>query len=278
MPKLPDVDGGKDCVRRRRELPPIVAGSFGGSCAAICSYPLDTLKVRVQAGRTANLLRGLLGGLTTPLAMVTPQWAMIFWGYRTGSDAYGPRPADGSWQWQRSALGGWTAGVACSVVYCPLQAVKCTSQVERCTPAAAIQRLWRFGGLRRGLYRGYIPTLVYELPGYAVFFTVFDGVLDRFTQQGEPGLSRVIVAAAVGSLAESTVGMPGDTVRTRYQTDLKHSSVRACATDLYRAEGMRGFYRGYPYRLAFGIVINASALAAIQAVNGWWTASSPSLY
>ena len=37
MPKLPDVDGGKDCVRRRRELPPIVAGSFGGSCAAICS-------------------------------------------------------------------------------------------------------------------------------------------------------------------------------------------------------------------------------------------------
>ena len=119
---------------------------------------------------------------------------------------------------------------------------------------------------------------MYELPGYAVFFTVFDGVLDRFTQQGEPGLSRVIVAAAVGSLAESTVGMPGDTVRTRYQTNLGHASVRDCATELFRAEGIRGFYRGYVYRLAFGIVINSSALAAIQAANGWWAASSPPHY
>ena len=73
---------------------------------------------------------------------------MIFWGYRAGSEWYGPE--DGTWHWQRSALGGWTAGVACSLVYCPLQAIKCTSQVQRMAPLPAARRLWDFGGLRKG--------------------------------------------------------------------------------------------------------------------------------
>ena len=233
--------------------------------------------------------------------MVTPQWAMIFWGYRAGMhsmrlrncttttnhqppfrpfvppasgmlmriplafdspafegyDAYGPD--DGRWQWQRSALAGLTAGMACSLVYCPLQAVKCTSQVQRCTPRDAVVQLWKFGGLRRGLYRGYLPALAYELPGFAVFFAVFDGLVHWFDRNGSdalPGtatgleenqLSKIIAAAAAASFAESTVGMPGDTIRTRYQTDLSSPSVRACARDLLRKEGVRGFYRGYRY-------------------------------
>ena len=262
-----------------RELPPILVGSIGGACAAVTSYPLDTLKVRVQAGRTTNLFRGIFRGVSTPLAMVTPQWAMLFWGYRAGSDAYGPE--DGCWHWQRSAMGGWTAGIACSLVYCPMQAIKCTAQVQGCPPRVAVRRLWEFGGLRRGLYRGYLPALAYELPGFAVFFTIFDGLVHWFASHDrdtEPGagpetalpISRVIAAAAIASFAESTVGMPGDTLRTRYQTDLASPSVRACAEELFRKEGVRGFYRGYRYRLPFGIVINATALATIGTVNGCW--------
>lgn len=97
-----------------------------------------------------------------------------------------------------------------------------------------------------------------------------DGYGDGKERTGSPPLSRIVAAAGLASLAESTVGMPGDTLRTRYQTDLKSPSVRACAEALYRAEGLRGFYRGYRYRLPFGIVINSTALVTIEVVNGWW--------
>merc|ERR1712146_366774 len=144
----------------RSEIPALVSGSFGGFCGAIVSFPIDTLKVRVQAGRTHNFYTGIFSGVLTPVAMCTPQWATIYWGYKSGR-AWGASTNT----YLNSAIGGLTAGLACSVVYTPMQCVKCTAQVNKCSSFEALRIVWRFGGIRRGLYRGYFPALAYELPG-----------------------------------------------------------------------------------------------------------------
>lgn len=253
------------------ELPPIALGSVGGACSAICAYPFDTLKVRAQAmtaGASPARGLGLLGiykGVQTPLLTVTPIWALLYWGYRKGSETYGPD--DGEWHWQRSALGGIVAGFSASFVFTPMQAVKSVVQVHRCSILEATRMLYAHGGLRNGIYRGYGPALAYELPGFAAFFTVYDYLL---LNDDRPELTKVVGAAAVASFAESTFGMPGDTVKTRYQTNLSYKSVYECMQTLYRTEGARGFYRGYRFRLVYGAVQNAAALVPIEALRRVW--------
>jgi len=247
---------------RDRGAPPIIAGSVGGLCAAIFSYPLDTLKVRVQTGRTEKVFQGICSGLLTPIAMNPPVWASLNWGYSTGC-SLSPDEKRLS-----SALGGFTAGITCSVVYCPMQCVKCTAQAYKCSTLEAFRVVWRFGGLRRGLYRGYLPTLGFELPGYTVFFVCYEEA--KLHLPGNGSFVQHFAAAALASLAESTIGMPGDTVRTRYQTDHSFHSPLACVKELLQGDGIRGLYRGYPLRQAFGIVNNGVSLAVIEGVNRWW--------
>ena len=88
--------------------------------------------------------------LSTPLFTVTAHWALLYSGNRTGQDLYSKyvAPDDGTWMWQRSFIGGWTAGIFCSFLYTPVQAVKNTVQVHRCSNLEAVRKLWEFGGLR----------------------------------------------------------------------------------------------------------------------------------
>eukprot|EP00928_Gymnodinium_smaydae_P056449 TRINITY_DN39835_c0_g1_i1.p1 TRINITY_DN39835_c0_g1~~TRINITY_DN39835_c0_g1_i1.p1 ORF type:complete len:255 (+),score=40.58 TRINITY_DN39835_c0_g1_i1:35-799(+) len=248
--------------RDRNEIPSMVSGSFGGFCGAIFSFPLDTLKVRVQAGKTTNIFKNIFSGVTTPVMMCTPQWACIYWGYKTGVSW---APEDAQW---KSALGGLVAGLSCSVVYTPMQCIKCTAQVNKCSTLEAAQLVYRFGGIRRGLYRGYVPTLMYELPGYSAFFYFYDEAKELLPGNGS--LSNHLQAAIAASLAESFLGMPGDTLRTRYQTDRSLTSTRAAAKEIYELYGVRGFYRGFLLRVAFGGTINGVSLGAIELLHRWW--------
>ena len=60
-------------------------------------------------------------------------------------------------------------------------------------------------------------------------------------------------------------------VKTRYQSNLEHKTVTECIAALYRAEGVAGFFRGFKWRLAWGIVLTSSAFGAIEMLNGWWS-------
>ena len=76
--------------------------------------------------------------------------------------------------------------------------------------------------------------------------------------------------SAVASVVESTVGHVPDTVKTRFQSNLAYSGVGDCIRDLYSQEGLRGFFRGFQWRLLWGIVLTASAFGAIESLNSWW--------
>lgn len=249
--------------RHRDEIPPVVAGSFGGFWAAIASFPLDTIRVRVMSGNTQNLFKGIFSGIVTPISMCTPFWASIYWGYKSGKRL----GQDTAWS---STIGGFGAGVSASVVYGPLQSIKVTAQVHKISSAEALRSVWDYGGVRRGLYRGYVPGLAYTIPGFTAFFTVFDEAKVRLAQHGHTGIAAVMGAAFIAAAAESTFGMPGETVQFRYIADRGHSSPLEVARSLWQSAGIQGFYRGFPLRLAFGGTINGVSLSAIELLHRWW--------
>mgnify|MGYP002041880223 CR=1 FL=1 len=88
--------------------------------------------------------------MSAPLVTVTAHWSLLYSGNRTGESLYAKRYPEhsGTWRWQRSFLAGWMSGVFCSVLHTPVQAVKNTVQVHRCTNLEAVKKLYDFGGIR----------------------------------------------------------------------------------------------------------------------------------
>ena len=56
------------------------------------------------------------------------------------------------------------AGLFSSVVYCPIQGVKCVAQAERISSAAALRKLTDDYHRPSGIFRGLLPTLGYAIP------------------------------------------------------------------------------------------------------------------
>jgi hypothetical protein len=218
----------------------LVAGSFGGLLNAVVGHPFDTLKVRAQAdGPTAAGESGknLFAGVLSPIAGSTPFWAVFYFGYKWGRAL---QPDAG---WVSILRAGAIAGACSSVVYTPVQGVKCLAQAERISSLAALRRLTKDGSQPLGVFRGFTAALAYSIPSQAAFYCVYELALSKLPWL--KGLLRTAVAGGLGGVAEFTVGMPMDCVKTRVQTG-SEGALRVVRT-LWRSHGWRGFYRGYCY-------------------------------
>uniref|UniRef100_A0A383W3J7 Mitochondrial carrier protein n=1 Tax=Tetradesmus obliquus TaxID=3088 RepID=A0A383W3J7_TETOB len=93
-------------------------------------------------------------------------------------------------------VAGAVAGVALSVILAPTELIKCRMQMAQFdSPLRCLANLIETEGLR-GLTRGFLPTLAREIPGNALFFTVYEGL--RRSWPGRPG-----AAAGHGSSSSS---------------------------------------------------------------------------
>mmetsp|Transcript_10588 Transcript_10588/g.30267 ORF Transcript_10588/g.30267 Transcript_10588/m.30267 type:complete len:269 (-) Transcript_10588:101-907(-) len=239
----------------------LCAGSVGGLCNTISGYPLDTVKVRLQTGNTQALFRGLFKGITAPISTVAPFWATLYFGYKAGKSI---QPDDSPLS---AARAGAVAGICGCFVWVPMQAVKCIAQDRHCRSSEALRILRSQVGLA-GFYRGFVPTLLlFSIPGSAAFYWTYETSTARF---GAMWWTPFVAGGLAGCL-EWTVGMPGDTLRTRYQTSYRHDSVLQCARELVASHGVSGFYRGYSAALARAFVSNGAALLGIEAVNTAYT-------
>jgi len=73
-------------------------------------------------------------------------------------------------------VAGAVAGVALSIILSPTELVKCRMQVgQHTSPLTCLQHLVQTEGLW-GLSRGFRATLCREVPGNALFFTVYEGL------------------------------------------------------------------------------------------------------
>ena len=70
----------------------VIAGSVGGLCCTVVGHPFETIKVRLQTGsNTRNLFRNLYAGILSPIAGVTPIWAVSYSSW-TGDTNPNPNP------------------------------------------------------------------------------------------------------------------------------------------------------------------------------------------
>ncbi len=110
---------------------------------------------------------------------------------------------------------------------------------------AVAREIWATSGVR-GFYRGYVASIVVYAPTSACWWGMYGNarrVLSD-TAIGQWHIARDAMSGALAGLSAAFVTIPLDTVKTRVQTTQRGLSSTRVALDLYKAEGVRGFYRG----------------------------------
>lgn len=146
----------------------------------------------------------------------------------------------------------------------PTDVVKIRAQLKKTTAPQALRELLRRDGPGVLLHGGR-ATFAHLTLSQAIFFATYEYVLER-SGPGAPAYAPA-VAGAVAGCAEWTLCMATDSVKTRYQAGAVGASYAGVWRSVWRTEGLRGFYRGYPAAILRAVPVNASTFFIIERIN-----------
>lgn len=181
------------------------------------------------------------------------------------------------------------AGVANSVISGPIEHVRIRLQTQPhgaarlysgpldcvrklCSPAS--------GGVLKGLYRGEAVTILREAQAYGTWFLAFEYMMNADTVRNNVKRDQIPAykVAFYGGLAGEALWLasyPLDVVKSKMQTDgfgsgkdgdvMRYKSMRDCFAQTWRAEGMRGFWKGIGPTLLRAMPVSAGTFAVVEA-------------
>mmetsp|Transcript_14585 Transcript_14585/g.21259 ORF Transcript_14585/g.21259 Transcript_14585/m.21259 type:complete len:275 (+) Transcript_14585:31-855(+) len=237
------------------------AGTVAGVAITLIGHPVDTLKVRMQAGYLKSLsecfkctlkadgFKGLYQGVASPLYTVPLVNAVVFSAYAQAKYLLGGEEVF----WQGVVAGSY-AGLVNTVVVSPVELIRCRMQVQ--SNAYTTQYQYRscwdcFLSLLRkegvaGVYRGSVATAFREVPGYAAQFASYEW------SKSHLGTSvwGHFWAGVFGGFNCWFWSYPQDIVKTKLQLQTsKESSWDGGFTktlkQVWKEGGLRALYKGY---------------------------------
>lgn len=265
----------------------LLCGGVGGALAVACTYPLDTVKTRIQAGLSADIglllrtegLAGLYRGVSLPIVSQPLYIGGCFAGVAFGRQLYdaliapyaGGGGEDGG-SMQRFLLAASLGGIVCATAVTPFEGLKVLmqSQSTQSTNAVALARqLLRSGGVSR-LFNGLGATIARELPGTIIWFGTFE-TASRVFESGWK-LPRAVAVVGGGICAGTAFWLstlPIDRIKVLQQANRAgaQQNAWALARRVMRTEGLRGFYAGLGPTLARGLALDVIQFSAADALR-----------
>ncbi|KAI8799919.1 mitochondrial carrier domain-containing protein [Cladochytrium replicatum] len=135
----------------------------------------------------------------------------------------------------------------------------------------------------RGFYRGISVSVAFSVPAMSIYLTSYDVIKATLGHRLPGGEESAVVHGASACVAEGLSGLlwtPMEVLKNRLQTTSLQGPDRGLsdlqktanlAASVYRAEGLRGFYRGYllslgvfvPYTVTFFLTYEQLKMMAI---------------
>jgi len=274
-----------DTVTKRALAPfkDLIAGTVAGMLSKVVEFPLDTVKVIQQTGSgnvgiigtVSNIVkeRGALGlyqGLASPLVGAMAENAVLFFSYGIAKSLLKGEEED-ELPLKKVALAGSFSGVAVSTVLTPVELLKCRMQVMAAKGyelsfGRCLRDTYSEGGLR-SLYKGYVSTLLREIPGNAAWFGVYE-LACRYQMGDRPRESlhggNLMFAGGLAGVAYWSAFFPADVVKSRIQTTAGNSKFWDVFAAIYREKGLKGLYSGYPVTVLRAFPSNAVVFATYE--------------
>ena len=248
----------------------LLSGAAAGLCTDLALFPLDTVKTRLQSAQgfvAAGGLRGIYSGLGSVAMGSMPGSALFFCTYDGIKKLAGGRSTS-------QLVGVHMTAAACGEVMACLVRVPCEVIKQRAQMAHHLSSLHILRATVAqegvpGLYRGYITTVLREIPFSLIQFPLWEFFKSRWEAlQGEEVVAWQ--SALCGCLAggiSACVTTPLDVAKTRIM--LAHSGSPLATGGLLHAlrvvwaeNGARGLFAGVVPRVTLISVGGAIFLGA----------------
>lgn len=248
-----------------------------------CVYPLDTVKTRLQLKpdkyRSAidcvqiisrnEGLASLYRGLAAPVLGYGLMNATAFSSNSAAKRLLGGESADPSKLniGVQMAAGGM-AGFAQSFVRAPFEQIKVVMQAsnkEGCPKTfknsfECVKYVVRHEGVGHGLFRSLTPTIMREVPQYAITYPSYEFSKRTFNNlAGGPSTWTMMAAGACAGAAQWIPTYPMDVIKTRMSNARlgQYSGVVDCVIQSYKNEGAMVFWRGLTPAVARAMPLHA---------------------
>nr|XP_040219620.1 mitoferrin [Anopheles coluzzii]XP_040219621.1 mitoferrin [Anopheles coluzzii]XP_049463511.1 mitoferrin [Anopheles coluzzii]XP_049463512.1 mitoferrin [Anopheles coluzzii]XP_049463513.1 mitoferrin [Anopheles coluzzii]XP_049463514.1 mitoferrin [Anopheles coluzzii]XP_049463515.1 mitoferrin [Anopheles coluzzii]XP_049463516.1 mitoferrin [Anopheles coluzzii]XP_049463517.1 mitoferrin [Anopheles coluzzii]XP_049463518.1 mitoferrin [Anopheles coluzzii] len=157
---------------------------------------------------------------------------------------------------------GAIAGVMEHCVMYPLDSVKTrmqslTHMQAHDTITSTLRDMIRHEGVMRP-FRGVMAVVAGAGPAHALYFGAYECSKELIATVSDRDHLNYMLSATAATLVHDAVSNPADVVKQRLQMyNSPYRSIMHCATQVYRTEGWRAFYRSYSTQLVMNIPYSA---------------------
>ena len=242
----------------------VLAGATARAASQATIHPLDTLKVRLQtsaknvknvkgigknlpplwrmANSVSSLYKGVIGATTGAGFAIGVYFAF----YTVAKNVLTRRTRLNTGA--VAFVSGGSAAVGSSVLKVPL-AVCIRSVQAGVYPnfVAAAVSITKAAGVR-GLFTGYLPTVLEDVPDMAVKFAAYEtlrSVHQSIVTDRQPSIQEDFVMGAMSGALAAACSTPLDVVKTNMMcAAASRPSMISVANQIVRTKGVRGFFQG----------------------------------
>lgn len=242
-------------------------GLCGGFTGTLVSHPFDTIKTRIQSKRSPDIksaikMRNFYAGLTPPLLGIMLEKSIVFGFYNKAKE----QNLSDFWS-------GIIGGFMCTLIVTPIDHMKICMQNRQIAPICNINNIhiptkqfcFGFGHIEtnykqynsfytnlpnfKNMYRGFIPTICRETPGFGIYFYVYNYITSNYNT--EHNMIKTFMSGAMSGLAAWTFIYPSDLVKTKMQSS-ENISIQNIIRNIFSENnprssifGLKNFYKGF---------------------------------
>ena len=181
---------------------------------------------------------------------------------------------------------GATAGFIESFVVAPMELVKTRMQLQgeglahtggrQCylyhpylysSPADCVRKIYAHENKLRGIYRGLGITLCREVPAFSLYFSSYFYLCKLFNATNDDAVNivKLLLAGGTAGIISWVFTYPQDVIKTKLQLDgmgrTMYTGTLDCARQIYKLEGMGGFFKGLNATIIRAFPCNGATLA-----------------
>lgn len=245
-----------------------IKGIISGYVGAICVYPIDVIKTRMQN----NINLYYKNGFDCLHKIIKNEGYKTFYkGSFIQLIGIGPEKAIKltvndfvlSNFTNNNLIAGACAGASQVMITNPIEVIKIQYQMKTNGTLSLYQTIKYIGGIKQ-LYKGATVCFLRDIPFSAIYFSAYDYLKKNLVINNTNYLlsgSNYLLSGLLSAIPAAYLVTPMDVIKTRIQTkNNNYVNIIDCVKQIYYNEGFKAFWRGGVWRVLksspqFGITL-----------------------